>query len=247
MLEFGRDEKSGAYVYRSSNQAQSNNMAGAEQQVLEQQGGEAQASEPEVVQAEVQEPRARQQQLPRSDSRRRGGRGYRSEAVVNDQAPVAQEAEAIDPIELQPPMPKPQAKGDARRGAGRNGRNGRKKADVYEPVPNQAELERQMHLAQGDDEDEHEPVVEVMPVRVQAEPEPEPEPAIDAAPVVEKRRTPRKPAARKTAAPVEVGPEPVVETVETVEAMETVEPAAPAKPARKSPARPRRPAKAEEA
>jgi uncharacterized LabA/DUF88 family protein len=246
MLEFGRDEKSGAYVYRSSNQAQSNNMAGAEQQVLEQQGGEAQVSEPEVVQAEVQEPRARQQQLPRSDSRRRGGRGYRSEAVVNDQAPVAQEAEAIDPIELQPPMPKQQAKGDARRGAGRNGRNGRKKADVYEPVPNQAELERQMHLAQGDDEDEHEPVVEVMPVRVQAEPEPEPEPepAIDAAPVVEKRRTPRKPAARKTAAPVEAAPEPVVETVETVEAMETVEEAAPAKPARKSPARTRRPAKA---
>jgi uncharacterized LabA/DUF88 family protein len=209
MLEFGRDEKSGAYVYRSSNPPAVNAPAA-------EQGSEQQVSAP----VEVQE--TRQQQQPKSDSRRRGGRGYRSEAVVND-LPAA---EAIDPIELQPPPPKAQPKGDARRRGGRNGRNN--KAEVYEPVPNQAELERQMHLAQGDDENEHEhqPAVEV----VQATPEPEPEP--EPMPEKPRSRSPRKPAARKAAAeaPVEVAPEPVA-----------VEAEAPKKPARKPAAR--RPAK----
>ena len=225
MLEFGRDEKSGAYVYRSSNPPAVN--APANESAAEQQ--EAAPVEVQEVREprearEARPPRERQQQLPKSDSRRRGGRGYRSEAVVNDQLPAAQEAEAIDPLELQPPMPKPQGKGDARRGAGRGGRNARKQADVYEPVPNQAELERQMHLAQVDDEDEHEPVAQV--VQVAAEPEPAPAP--------EKRRSTRKPAARKAAAveaPVEVAPEPV-------------EAEAPKKAARKPAARARKPAKA---
>jgi uncharacterized LabA/DUF88 family protein len=209
MLEFGRDEKSGAYVFRSSNPPALN--APVAEPVSEQQ-----VSAP----VEVQEARPQQQQ-PKSDSRRRGGRGYRSEAVVND-LPAA---EAIDPIELQPPPPKAQPKGDARRRGGRNGRN---KAETYEPVPNQAELERQMHLAQGDDEDEHEhqPAVEV--VQVAPEPEPEPEPV----PEKPRSRSPRKPAARKAAAeaPVEVAPEPVEVEVE-----------APKKAARKPAAR--RPAK----
>ena len=255
MLEFGRDEKSGAYVYRSSNTPALNAPAG--ELALDQDGAPVEAQEPSESQEprevreprETREPRAprearpprepreRQQQAPKSDSRRRGGRGYRSEAVVNDQAPQAQDGEAIDPIELQPPMPKPQGKGDSRRGAGRGGRNGRKTADVYEPVPNQAELERQMHLAQGDDEDEHEPVAEV--IKVAAEPE--------LAPVPEKRRNPR--GARKSATakaepaeaievPVEVAPEPVEAAVDAA-----VEPKAPKKAARKPAARPRKAAK----
>ena len=239
MLEFGRDEKSGAYVFRSSNPTPAN--VPVSEQAGEQQDS-APVSVPMVTAAPVEAQESRQRQLPKSDSRRRGGRGYRSEAVVNDQAPAVQDSEAIDPIELQPPHPKKQQqqpKGDARR---RGGRNGRKQADVYEPVPNQAELERQMHLAQGDDEDEHEPVVAV----AQAMPEPE---AVDEAvlepvqaPVQEKRRTPRKPAARKAEAieaveaPVEVTPEPVDAGAET-------EAEAPKKPARKPAARPRRPAK----
>ncbi len=238
MLEFGRDEKSGAYVYRS------NGASSASPTLVEpgaEQGGEQAVAQ--VVEQDdsapvaVQEPR--QRQLPKSDSRRRGGRGYRSEAVVNDQPNDVQASEAIDPLELQPPPPKPQAKGDSRR---RGGRNGRKQADVYEPVPNQAELERQMHLAQGDDEEEHESLVEV-----QAMPEPEAdiEAEVMPEPVQEKRRNPRgarKPAARKAEATevaeaaVEVAPEP--EPVDEV-AQET----APKKAARKSPARPRRPAK----
>ena len=207
MLEFGRDEKSGAYVYRSSNPSVSTVVA---EPVSEQQD-----SAPAEVQA-VTPPR----QLPKSDSRRRGGRGYRSEAVVNDAAPAVQESEVVDPLELQPPPPKKQAKGDTRR---RGGRNGRGKAEAYEPVPNQAELERQMHLAQGDDEEEDDYVPVPVPEVVQAAPEPEPEPVPE--PVKAKPRAARKPAARKAAAVVEAAPEPV------------------AVDAPKKPARPRRPAK----
>ena len=244
MLEFGRDEKSGAYVYRSSNPP-AGNVPMAE--LL----GEPQEAAP----VEVQETRP----LPRSDSRRRGGRGYRSEAVVNDQPAAAQEIEAVDPLELQPPKQQ-QQKGDARR---RGGRNGRKPADVYEPVPNQAELERQMHLAQGDDEDEHEPVGEVMLSAAEPAVEPAVEPAPE--PVQEKRRSSRgarKPAARKgeareaveaapAPAPVEAAPEAVEVTPQAAEvtpqaaevASDEVPASAPKKAARKSPARARRPAK----
>ena len=259
MLEFGRDEKSGAYVYRSSNPG-ANVPVGEQQAELDteqtEQGAEQEQGEPREPQAEqdsapveVQQPRSqqrgqrgqRQQQQPKAaDSRRRGGRDYRSEAVVNDQAPQGQDSEAVDPIELQPPAPKSPSKGDARRGGGRNSR-GRKSADVYEPVPNQAELERQMHLAQGDDEDEHEPVVQV--ARAAPVPEPVQEPEQVQEPVQEKRRSPRGPrksAARKTEAvdavdaPVEVTPEPVEAAAEAE---------APKKAARKPAARPRRPAK----
>ena len=246
MLEFGRDEKSGAYVYRSSNPAPLNVASGEQamelsaepptEQAMEQDGAPAEAREPRQAPEprEAREPRAareRQQQAPKSDARRRGGRSYRSEAVINDQAPQAQDSDAVDPIELQPPMPKPQAKGDSRRGAGRGGRNARKQADVYEPVPNQAELERQMHLAQGDDEDEHEPVAQAIEVVEQPEP------------VQEKRRSPRaarKPAAAKAAvaeaveAPVKAAPEPVEAVAEAD---------APKKAARKPAARPRKSAK----
>ncbi|WP_426210283.1 NYN domain-containing protein [Massilia sp. TWP1-3-3] len=269
MLEFGRDEKSGAYVYRSSNPPALNAAAGepATEQAGEQDSALVEVQEPREARParEVQEPREarppregrapreprapreRQQQAPQSDARRRGGRGYRSEAVVNDQAPPAQDSEAIDPIELQPPMPKPQGKGDARRGAGRGGRNGRKGADVYEPVPNQAELERQMHLAQGDDEDEHESVAEVIQVA------PEPAPELVPEPVQEKRRSTR--GARKSAvskvdaalmAEEPVAEEPVAEArvEDAPEAAEAaVEAEAPKKAARKPAARPRKPAK----
>ncbi len=269
MLEFGRDEKSGAYVYRSSNpgalsapaieqgaeqdgaplealetqQPEREPQAPREQQAREQQPREQQARE---QQGREQQPREPREQKPKSDSRRRGARGYRSEAVVNDRAPETQDAEAIDPIELQPPMPAP-AKSDSRRG-GRNGgggRGGRKQAEVYQPVPNQAELERQMHAAQGDDEEEYEqrPAVEVVQVA------PQPEAEVASEPVPEKRRSSRgarKPAARKAdaAAVEEVAPavEAIPEPVAVVEEAVADEAPAPKKAARKPAAR--RPAKA---
>lgn len=233
MLEFGRDEKSGAYVYRSSNAGAASASASASE------GEQVQAAAPEAVTSEAPEVAARPpRQLPKSDSRRRGGRGYRSEAVTGDPAAApAQDAEAIDPLELQPPLPKPQGKGDARRGTGRNGRNGRKQAPVYEPVPNQAELERQMHLAQGDDEDEFAHDVPLAPAPAVAAVA-VPEPVTPAVP--EKRRSPRKAKAVEAVAPVEAAPEAVAVEAEP-EAEAKAE--APKKAARKPAARPRRPAK----
>lgn len=90
MLEFGRDEKSGAYVYRSSAQAQAVAAPEAVPAVTE-------ATAPEVAEAAP----------AKAESRRRGGRGRKKEAVAEEAIEQAPEA----PVEAAVPeaIPEPVA------------------------------------------------------------------------------------------------------------------------------------------
>jgi uncharacterized protein (TIGR00288 family) len=163
LFEFGRDEKSGTYVYRSGN-GQANEALGAVPETEQMQAA------PEPVAVEAGDELAAESQgeqpseipaaaAPARESRRRGGRGRkgRGEAAEQAAAPVALEEATED--------------------AGM--------ATWPAPTPDLAE----------------ETVEAAAPQEVPAEvPAPEAVEEQPAAPVKERRRTPRKPAARKGAA-----------------------------------------------
>ena len=242
LLEFGRDEKSGAYVYRSSGlvpvaapvngEAASDVVASGETGATAEEGNSRDGGN-------------------RRDSRRngRGGRKQneqrRGESAPQAFVPVAEAESAV--IEQYAPAPQPEvlhevaeaveavaevvAEGNAKRGSRRNGRGGRKNGDGAREA--RAEVVE----------------VEVAPV-VETMPEPVPEPVVEAVVEAKPKAKPRTPA-RKTAAakkPAKKAVEAVVEVIESapVEVAPVVEDK-PAKAPRKTPAR--RPArkKAEEA
>ncbi|MDN2697495.1 NYN domain-containing protein [Janthinobacterium sp. SUN073] len=239
LLEFGRDEKSGAYVYRSSGLVVVPVAVNADAASETSASGETGATAEEGNSREGGS---------RRDSRRngRGGRKQneqrRSESAPQAFVPVAEAESAV--IEQYASAPQPEvlhevaeaveavaevvAEGNAKRGSRRNGRGGRKNGDGAR----EARAE----------------VVEV--AAVEAMPEPVPEPVVEAVVEAKPKAKPRTPA-RKAAAskkPAKKAVEAVVEVIEPapVEVASVVEDK-PAKAPRKTPAR--RPArkKAEEA
>jgi uncharacterized LabA/DUF88 family protein len=120
LLEVGRDEKSGAYVFRGPG-------TGAAP-AIEHVNGQAEAAAPEPVEEAEQE--AATEAKP--DSRRGRGRGGRKGAGTRGEAPAAQAAaEQLAPEVSQEQEPQaieqeaaPEAMLDARRGRGRGGRKG---------------------------------------------------------------------------------------------------------------------------
>ena len=231
LLEFGRDEKSGAYVYRSSGlvpvpaavnaDAASETIASGETGATAEEGNSREGGS-------------------RRDSRRNGRGGRKQNEQRRSEAPqafvpVAEAESAV--IEQYAPAPQPEVlhevaeavaeEGSAKRGSRRNGRGGRKNGD-------------------GGREARAEVVaVEVAPV-VETMPEPVPEPVVEAKPKAKPRTPARKTAAAKK--PAKKAVEAVVEVIEPapVEVAPVVEDK-PAKAPRKTPAR--RPArkKAEDA
>ncbi|HEY0062156.1 MAG TPA: NYN domain-containing protein [Telluria sp.] len=125
MLEFGRDEKSGAYVYRSSG-AQSVSVP---------------VHEPAAVEAVMTE--AVQEPAPaKSESRRRGGRGGRKQAEAVEEAATVVEVKAMPEPEPQAspePAPEVQPEVQEKRRAPRGGRKAAAKKAEAAPVEMAAE------------------------------------------------------------------------------------------------------------
>ncbi|WP_215407996.1 NYN domain-containing protein [Janthinobacterium sp. JC611] len=244
LLEFGRDEKSGAYVYRSSGLvpvAAPVNGEAASDVVA---GGESGATAEEVNSRDGGS---------RRDSRRngRGGRKQneqrRGESAPQAFVPVA-DAEAVV-VEQYAPAPQPEVQhevaeavaevapeeGNAKRGSRRNGRGGRKNGDGGREARAEA--------------------VEAAPVEAVPAPVPEPvaevivEAVAEAKPKAKLRTPARKAAAAKK--PAKTAAQAVVEAAPVIEAAPVEAPVVaedkPAKAPRKTPAR--RPArkKAEDA
>ena len=230
LLEFGRDEKSGAYVYRSSGlvavpaavngEAASETIASGETGATAEEGNSREGGS-------------------RRDSRRngRGGRKQneqrRGESAPQAFVPVAEAESAV--IEQYAPAPQPEVlhevaeaveavaeEGNAKRGSRRNGRGGRKNGDGARAARAEA--------------------VEAAPVEAVPAPVPEPvaEVIVEAVAEAKPKAKPRTPA-RKTAAakkPAKKAVEAVVEVIEPapVEVAPVVEDK-PAKAPRKTPAR----------
>ncbi|MDO8066986.1 NYN domain-containing protein [Janthinobacterium sp. SUN206] len=237
LLEFGRDEKSGAYVYRSSGlvavpaavNADTANEAGGETGVTAEEGNHREGGS-------------------RRDSRRngRGGRKQneqrRGESAPQAFVPVA-DAEAVV-IEQYAPAPQPEVQhevaeaaaeavaevvaeeGNAKRGSRRNGRGGRKNGDGAREA--RAEVVA-VDVA---------PVVEAVPA-----PEPVAEVPVEAAAEAKPKAKPRTPARKAAAAkkPAKKAAEAVVEAAPVVAAapveVAVVAEDKPAKAPRKAPAR----------
>jgi uncharacterized LabA/DUF88 family protein len=136
LLEFGRDEKSGAYVFRGSGTG----SAPASEQL----NGQAEAAAPEQAEEAEQEvaPEARQ------EPRRGRGRGTRKGPGASGEAPAVQVAEQeLAPEESQEQEPQaieqeaaPEAMPEPRRGRGR-GRGGRNGARDEAPAAQQPSSE----------------------------------------------------------------------------------------------------------
>ena len=241
MLEFGRDEKSGAYVYRSSNAANNNHAHAVELQAP------AVQDAPEA--AEVMEEAAAK---PESSRRGRGRGGRNRNDTVEVAAPEVVEAEedvaqALDdePVASVPawydPQPEtPDAAPVVPESSRRRGRGGRNR---NEPVAEAIAAEAAQPVAAAPAW--YDPVPQVEEEEQPAEAEVTPAP-----PVQEKRRPARKPAAKKAAKQADVAPEPAPQPEPEPEpepepvALEL--PAgeeAAAKPVRKAIPRSRRPAK----
>ena len=223
MLEFGRDEKSGAYVYRSS-QAQNASPVLDLAQPMD-----------DNFTAEVQE-----QAPAKSDSRRGRGRGGRkpdqSEVV---EAEFHEQERTVQPDDKQPDDKQPdeeqandkQSDGEPPDG----GRQDEGRKPVRQQQARQQRNERQNYRQHQEPVMQTEPELEVDPVRQEA--------AEAVVEQPEKRRASRgarKPAARKAAAPIEISAAPV-EKVEVAQA--APESGTANKPPRKPAARSRRPAK----
>ena len=225
LLEFGRDEKSGAYVYRSSGLVAvpaAVNADGASETIASGETG-----------ATAEEGNSREGGS-RRDSRRNGRGGRKQNEQRRSEAPqafvpVAEAESAV--IEQYAPAPQPEVlhevaeavaeEGSAKRGSRRNGRGGRKNGDGAREA--RAEVV----------------AVEVAPV-VETMPEPVPEPVVEAVVEAKPKAKPRTPA-RKTAAakkPAKKAVEAVVEVIEPapLEVAPVVEDK-PAKAPRKTPAR----------
>jgi uncharacterized LabA/DUF88 family protein len=226
MLEFGRDEKSGAYVYRSS-QAPNN----APVLELTQQVGDDAA--PEVQEAPA----------AKSEPRRGRGRGGRKQAEVEVVEAVSGASEQDEQDDQQPPPSRS------------NRPNRQERQDYRRPQPQQSlqHYEQQHHERQRDQDDADTVEQELVPEMVQesaqeSAQEAAQEAAHDAVQTApeqaEKRRASRgarKPAARKGAAPIEIAAAPVAAPAEPAAEPIAAEPAK--KAARKPAARSRRPAK----
>lgn len=237
LLEFGRDEKSGAYVYRSSGlvpvAAPVNGEASSEAIVAGETGATAEEG-------------SHREGGSRRDSRRngRGGRKQseqrRGESAPQAFVPVAEAESAV--VEQYAPAPQPEIvhevaeaveavvevaaeEGNAKRGSRRNGRGGRKNGDGAREARAEA-----VEVA----------VVEAMPAPV---PEPVAEAIVEAAAEAKPKAKQRTPA-RKTAAakkPARKAADAVAEAAPVIEAA-PVEAAVvaedkPAKAPRKTPAR----------
>ncbi|QYF92432.1 NYN domain-containing protein [Massilia sp. PAMC28688] len=171
MLEFGRDEKSGAYVYRSAAPA-ADAAAGLEQGADDQldmqeqpepgaeAGQDVELEQREAAQDGADEPQVqqeRQQRPPRSEPRRGRGRGGRSQGAVEtpepgNELPRPQGARQ----ERQERQPRP-ARNDAQRGRGRG-------AHVPSPVDDVLREQQQHHLLEQqrererDEQEQYEPL-----------------------------------------------------------------------------------------
>ncbi len=182
MLEFGRDEKSGAYVYRSSQGAPAGTAAGEQAPALQEQVAE------DVQQHDQEE----QEQAPAAakEARRRGGRGRNKheqaeaqlEQLVQEAQPEPEPAVEPEPEPAAEPIvevviaPAPVEKRKTPRGGARKTASSRKAAQVAEAPVEAVEPARQAPAAE-------------------AEPEPEQKQEQEAAPAPAKKAA-RKPAAR---------------------------------------------------
>ncbi len=258
LFEFGRDEKSGTYVFRS---AHAGNVAAGQE--VQQDGTQA----PDAVVQDMLDaaaPVEGNDEAVKNDGRRGRGRGGRKGGNRNDapnvvQAllePVAVETESQEEAYEEPaaqPAAQP-ARTDGRRGRGAGGRKGGNRNDASN-VP--ALLEPVAYAPEVQDETFDEPASQ--PTLVVSDAEPVEMEAAPAPVEKERRRAPRKPSAKKlaeqaaaeaaaaaeaeaqaAAAQEEVAPEPEVEA--------DAEDATPARtkggrPARKAAPRSRRPAK----
>ena len=234
LLEFGRDEKSGAYVYRSSGLVAAPAAVNADAASETIASGEAGATAEEGNNREGGS---------RRDSRRNGRGGRKQNEHRRGEAPqafvpVAEAESAVAVIEQYAPAPQPEVlhevaeaveavaeEGNAKRGSRRNGRGGRKNGDGAREARAEA--------------------VEVAPAAPTPEPAPEPVPEVIAEAVAEAKpkAKPRTPA-RKTAAakkPAKKAADAVLEAAPVVEAgpVEVAVAAEdkPAKAPRKTPAR----------
>ncbi|PHV14511.1 NYN domain protein [Janthinobacterium sp. BJB1] len=235
LLEFGRDEKSGAYVYRS------NALAAVPAAVSGDVASEAVVAGETVVTAEE----GSREGGSRRDSRRngRGGRKQneqrRGESAPQAFVPVAEAEAAVAVIEPYPEAPQPEVlhevaeavadEGSAKRGSRRNGRGGRKNGDGAREARAGA-----LEVAQAA------PAPEPAPEPV---PEPVPEAVVAAAAEAKPKAKPRTPARKAAAAkkPAKKAADAVVEAAPVIEAA-PVEAAVvaedkPAKAPRKTPAR----------
>lgn len=236
LLEFGRDEKSGAYVYRSSG------AAAVVAPVVE---ASAEAEQQAVAVDAVAAPEEHQREGGRRESRRngRGGRKQndhrRNEAASQPVVPVTEVATPVVALEQYQEAPQPEVvpevaeEGNVKRGTRRNGRGGRKN--------NEAGRER-------DGGREARAVVEPVAEVVAPAPEPVAAPVVEVvAEVVKPKAKPRTPARKVAAAkkPAKKAAEVVVEAAPVIEAAPVeVAPVAEDKPA-KAPRKtaPRRPAR----
>jgi len=157
LFEFGRDEKSGTYVYRSSAAAPAEAAPAAEAAALDlsAQAGETLASAPAPAAEET-----------RGEGRRRGGRGRKGSS--RNEVPVV----AVTPDEL----------GQLEAGA-----QAWPEAASAEPLAAEAAADAAAEAVAAAPEAEAAPVAEEAPAK----------------PLKERRRTPRKPAAKKAAAGAE--------------------------------------------
>ncbi|MDZ5635979.1 NYN domain-containing protein [Janthinobacterium sp. GMG1] len=230
LLEFGRDEKSGAYVYRSSG------LVAVPAAVNGEVASEASARGETGVTVEEGNHR---EGGSRRDSRRngRGGRKQneprRGESAPQAFVPVADVETVV--VEQYAPAPQPEAQhevaeavaevvaeeGNAKRGSRRNGRGGRKNGDGA----------REARAEVVD--------VEVVPV-VEAMPEPVAEAIVEAVAEAKPKAKPRTPARKAAVAkkPAKKAAEAVVETMEPAPVeVAVVAEDKPAKAPRKTPAR----------
>ena len=236
LLEFGRDEKSGAYVYRSSGlvavpaavnaEAASETIASGETGATAEEGNSREGGS-------------------RRDSRRngRGGRKQneqrRGESAPQAFVPVADVETSVAVIEQYAPAPQPEVvhevaeaavevvaeEGNAKRGSRRNGRGGRKNGDGAREARAEA--------------------VEVAQAAPVPEPVPEPvaEVIVEAAAEAKPKAKPRTPARKAAAAkkPAKKAAEAVAEAAPVIEAapveVAVVAEDKPAKAPRKTPAR----------
>jgi uncharacterized LabA/DUF88 family protein len=234
MLEFGRDEKSGAYVYRS---AAGPAVRGAETAVENEVEVDRELENETVVDREAISPEMASLLNP-------------VEAPAEDIDAVAEAAPEAEVAPRRPPRSQ-SARPEPARGRGR----GRGRTDFRAPVAPSPEAEPAF-------EEQPAPMAEQPPVPPAPAPDQVPAPAEEVPahsetaewnedspfppPAAEKRRSARKPAAKKGRAQVtddNIGN--VAEAVDVAQVDGNVE-AAPAKAARKSPARGRRPAKSKE-
>ncbi|WP_426073083.1 NYN domain-containing protein [Janthinobacterium sp. DSP2-3-3] len=231
LLEFGRDEKSGAYVYRSSGlvavpaavnaDAASETIASGETGVTAEEGNSREGGS-------------------RRDSRRNGRGGRKQNEQRRGEAPqafvpVAEAESVVAVMEQYAPAPQPEVahevaeavaeEGNAKRGSRRNGRGGRKNGDGAREARAEAV---EVAVVEAMPAPVPEPVAEVL-VETVAEAKPKAKPRTPA----RKAAASKKPAKKALDAVLEVAPVVAAAPVEVAVVAEDQ----PAKAPRKTPAR----------